>query len=100
MNILVHINTSVWFLIEELAVRLLWSERFSKRKIGVVAQIDSLHNTASYISRKPMVQEISAELTNQIGKILKEGVSVGNLLSASRQRYPKPEQSIAPVFIA
>ena len=48
-----------------------------KEKIGVVAQIDSLHNTASYISRKPLTSRVAPELANQIEKILKEGVSIG-----------------------
>lgn len=49
-----------------------------KKNMGMaIAQIDSLHNTASYIDRKPMVGEISLELANQIEKILKEGVAVG-----------------------
>lgn len=43
----------------------------------IAVHIDSINNTGTLRDREPIVNSISAELANQIEKILKEGVSVG-----------------------
>lgn len=48
-----------------------------KRSGVIVTYINAIDNTGTMRDRQPVIQGISAELTAQIEKILKEGVAVG-----------------------
>lgn len=48
-----------------------------KKNGATIAYVNAIDNTGTMRDRQPIIQAISAELANQIEKILKEGVNVG-----------------------